>query len=114
LNEPESYFSRLEELYLRGRLHREKLGSVAYLRHRPLRRIKSQLANSIGSVLFFRRLMKHVKNASLKKEYRRRIWQAAKTTRDPGTILTYVLKCAVHYHTDRLISDLETGAASPY
>jgi len=114
LNEPESYFSRLEELYLRGRLHREKLGSVEYLRDRPLRRLKSQTANSIGSIFYFRRLMKHVQNAALRKEYRRRIWQAAKATHDPGTILTYVLKCAVHYHTDRLINDLETGAASPY
>jgi radical SAM superfamily enzyme YgiQ (UPF0313 family) len=114
LNEPESYFSRLEELYLRGRLQRENLGQVKYLRHRTLRRLKSQMASSIGSVFYFRRLMKHVKSAALRREYRHRIWQAAKTTRDPGLILTYVMKCAVHYHTDRLINDLETGAASPY
>jgi radical SAM superfamily enzyme YgiQ (UPF0313 family) len=114
LNEPESYFSRLEELYLRGRLHRENLGSAEYLRRRPLRRLKSQTMNSIGSVYYFRRLMKHVKSTALRKEYRNRIWRAAKATRDPATILMYVFKCAVHYHTDRLISDLESGAASPY
>jgi radical SAM superfamily enzyme YgiQ (UPF0313 family) len=114
LNEPESYFSRLEELYLHGRLRRENLGSAEYLRHRPLRRLKSQTMNSLGAVYYFRRLMKHVQSTALRKEYRNRIWQAAKATRDPSTVLTYVFKCAVHYHTDRLISDLESGAASPY
>jgi radical SAM superfamily enzyme YgiQ (UPF0313 family) len=114
LNEPEAYFSRLEELYLRGRLHRENLGQVEYLRRRTLRRLKSQVTNSIGSVFFFRRLMKHVESTTLRKEYRHRIWQAMKATWDPGMILTYVMKCAVHYHTDRLINDLESGAASPY
>ena len=114
LNEPESYFSRLEELYLRGRLQRKNLGQVKYLRHRSLSRLKSQMANSVGTVFYFRRLMKHVKSEALRREYRYRIWQAAKITRDPGLVLTYVMKCAVHYHTDRLINDLESGAASPY
>jgi Domain of unknown function (DUF4070) len=114
LNEPEAYFSRLEELYLRRRLHRENLGQVEYLRRRTLRRLKPQMTNSIGSIFFFRQLMKHVESTTLRKEYRHRIWQAMKTTRDPGMILTYVMKCAVHYHTDRLINDLESGVASPY
>ena len=116
LNEPEkpeTYFSRLEELYLRGRLHRENLGQVEYLRRRTLRRLKSQVTNSIGSVFFFRRLMNHVESTTLRKEYRHRIWQAMKATRDPGMILIYVMKCAVHHHTDRLINDLEGGVASP-
>ena len=39
LNEPEAHVSRLEELYLRGRLHRENLGQVEYLRCRALRRL---------------------------------------------------------------------------
>jgi hypothetical protein len=33
------------------------------------------------------------------------------TTRDPSVLFTYIGKCAMHYHYDRLIRDLESGGA---
>jgi radical SAM superfamily enzyme YgiQ (UPF0313 family) len=110
LNEPVAYFSRLDELYLRGRLHRENLGRTKYWRRHPFKKLKDQALNSIGSAIFFRRLMKHVDSSALRREYRERIWGVMKATWDPTVTLTYVIKCAVHYHHDRLITDLENGA----
>jgi radical SAM superfamily enzyme YgiQ (UPF0313 family) len=110
LNQPDAYFSRLDELYVRGRLHRENLGRLKYWKRHPLRKLKDQALSSVGSVVVFRRLMKYVDSKDLRKQYRERIWGAFKATRDPTVTLTYVIKCAVHYHHDRLINDMETGA----
>jgi radical SAM superfamily enzyme YgiQ (UPF0313 family) len=110
LNEPDSYFARLDELYLRGRLHRENLGRLKYWQRHPLRKLKDQAISTIGSAVVFRRLMKYVDRKDLRREYRQRIWRALKATWDPTVTLTYVIKCAVHYHHDSLIRDMESGA----
>ncbi len=110
LNQPDAYFSRLDELYVRGGLRREKQGRAKFWKLHPLHKLKDQAFNSIRSGVLFRRLMKHVDCKDLRKEYRARIWRVLKATRDPTVTLTYVIKCAVHYHHDRLINDLESGA----
>ena len=35
---------------------------------------------------------------ALRREYHRRIWRVLRVRRDPGILLFYVLKCAMHYH----------------
>jgi len=111
LNEPGAYFSRLDELYVRGGLHRENLGRMKYWRRHPLRKLKDQMLSAIASVIVFRRLMKYVDSKDLKREYRGRIWNAIRATRDPTVTLTYIIKCAVHYHHYSLIKDMESDAA---
>jgi radical SAM superfamily enzyme YgiQ (UPF0313 family) len=110
LNEPDSYFARLDELYLRGRLHRENLGRLKYWKRHPLMKLKDQALSTIGSAVVFRRLMKYVDRKDLRREYRQRIWRALKATWDPTVTLTYVIKCAVHFHHDSLIRDMKSGA----
>ncbi|HEX3409960.1 MAG TPA: radical SAM protein [Candidatus Binataceae bacterium] len=111
LNLPDAYFARLDDLYLRGGLKRENLGRAKFWRRHPLRKLKDQALNCVRSVVLFRRLMKHVDYKDLRREYRRRIWRATTTTSDPGVALTYIIKCAVHYHHHRLIEDMEREAA---
>ncbi|MBK7675045.1 MAG: B12-binding domain-containing radical SAM protein [Candidatus Accumulibacter sp.] len=111
LYEPEHYFSRLETLYIGRQLGREKLGRVKYWQRHPSQRIKLQSLNTIGAALFFKSLMKNVEKPELRNEYRSRIWRVVKATKDPSVIFTYIGKCAMHYHYDRLIRDLEQGGA---
>jgi hypothetical protein len=111
LHEPGLYFDRLEALYVDGLLHRENLGRVKYWRRHPWQKIKLQTLNVIGGLLFFRQLMHHVDSAELRAEYRRRIWRVVKATLDPSVVFTYIGKCAMHYHYDRLWRDLESGRA---
>lgn len=107
----DAYFGRLEELYVRGRLKRENLGRVKFWQRNPLTRAKQQALNLVGALLGFRQLMKHVDSAALRREYRARIWRAIRATRDPGVILTFIGKCAMHFHYDRLVRELRAGTA---
>jgi radical SAM superfamily enzyme YgiQ (UPF0313 family) len=110
LIEPTAYFARLDELYIRGGLRLENLGRMKYWKRHPLRKLKDQTLSSLMSAVVFRRLMKYVESKDLRREYRARVWSAIKATRDPTVILTYIVKCAVHYHHDRLIEDMEIEA----
>jgi radical SAM superfamily enzyme YgiQ (UPF0313 family) len=111
LHEPTAYFERLEDLYLRGMLRRENLGRVKHWKTHAALRLRQQTLNVIGAFLFFVRLMKHVDRMTLRQEYRRRIWRVIKATRDPSVVFTYVGKCAMHFHYDKLIREMERGAA---
>ncbi len=111
LHEPAAYFARLEDLYIHGMLRREHLGRVKHWKTHPRLRLRQQSLNVVGASLFFARLMKNVDRPALRREYRRRIWRVAKATRDPSVIFTYIGKCAMHFHYDKLIRAMATGAA---
>ena len=48
------------------------------------------------------RLMLGIPEASLRREYRRRIWGLWRARRDPGLPQIYVIKCAIHFHLHTL------------
>jgi hypothetical protein len=66
--------------------------------------------------------MWHVTDAGLRREYRARVWRVLQTRRDPGLVLYYLIKCAMHYHlytmarslaAGRMVSTFEVTPASP-
>src|SRR5262249_19817287 len=92
--EPEAYFGRLEELYLQERIPWGP-GVAKYWRRHPWTWFKMQTKNLVTAAVLYRRLMKNVPEAALRKEYRRRLWRMIKSRPDPNLAVLYVLKCAL-------------------
>jgi radical SAM superfamily enzyme YgiQ (UPF0313 family) len=108
LYEPQNYLDRLDDLYVTARLD---LGRVlaAYWRHHRVLWLKDQLDNLIKSIVLFWRLMWRVPEAALRREYRRRIQQFARSRPDPHLGLIYLIKCAIHYHQFTMARQMATG-----
>jgi radical SAM superfamily enzyme YgiQ (UPF0313 family) len=97
LYEPEAYFERLEDLYLKERIP-YGTGVRRYWRRHPWSWLKMQTSNLVGAVVLFLRLMRNIPEASLRREYRRRLWRVLKSRPDPNVLILYVIKCMMHYH----------------
>ena len=52
------------------------------------------------------RLMRMVKDNSLRAEYRRRIAGLLRSRRDPAVLFSYVVKCAMHYHHHKMATEM--------
>jgi hypothetical protein len=97
LYEPESYFRRLESLYIGAKIDMGR-SRARYWRRHPLNALKTNgmfLAHAAG---LFARMMTKIPDPALRREYRRRICRLIRARPDPGTLLTYTFKCAMHYH----------------
>jgi radical SAM superfamily enzyme YgiQ (UPF0313 family) len=109
LYEPESYFRRLESLFIGARIDMGR-SRARYWRRHPLNALKTNamfLAHAAG---LFARMMTGIPDPVLRREYRRRIARLIRARPDPGTILTYTFKCAMHYHAYTMARKM---AASP-
>jgi len=92
----EPYFQRVESLHLGGfkyPIHRNPF----WRKHRFVRLYRRGLL-FVGFLYLYWRLMRGVPERHLRAEYRRRIWRLMKGGRNPGLLITYVMKCAIHYH----------------
>src|SRR5205807_10462260 len=72
LYEPDSYFERLEELYLKKRVSFNQ-GVVNYWQRHPWNWLKCLTRNCLIAAVLFGRLMHGVRQAGLRREYARRI-----------------------------------------
>jgi radical SAM superfamily enzyme YgiQ (UPF0313 family) len=111
LYQADPYFARLDELYDRGRLDTGRARARYWKKH-PWERFKNEglfLAQAVG--LFFR-LVTSVPEAKLRREYRRRIIRFARKSRDPGSILLYVIHTAMHYHAYTMTTSMSSGRAA--
>jgi radical SAM superfamily enzyme YgiQ (UPF0313 family) len=113
LYEPEAYFGRLEDLYVRHRL-RLSQGRARYWRRHPWCRLKTQTTNLVSAAVLFSRLMRRIPEPELRQEYRRRMWRLVRVRRDPALILLYVVKCAMHYHHHYMARQMTTGRSPIY
>jgi radical SAM superfamily enzyme YgiQ (UPF0313 family) len=102
---PDAYFGRLDELYLVARL---QLGQARarYMRRHPLRRFKLNARLLAEAAAIFVLLMRGVPDASLRREYRRRLMRVIWRRRDPEVIQNYALKCAMHFHAHRMVQEM--------
>jgi radical SAM superfamily enzyme YgiQ (UPF0313 family) len=97
LYDPENYFRRLESLFIGARIDMGR-SRARYWRRHPLNALKTNamfLAHAAG---LFTRMMMGIPDPALRREYRRRIGRLIRARPDPGTLLTYTFKCAMHYH----------------
>jgi radical SAM superfamily enzyme YgiQ (UPF0313 family) len=113
LNCPEAYFGRLEDLYLRAKFQYSH-GARRHGRRHPWQRLKTKTTDLVQAVVLFARLMTGIPEASLRREYRRRIGRLLKVRRDPSVILIYVIKCAMHYHAHTMATQMASRKTPVY
>ncbi len=111
LYEPEGYFRRLESLFIGARIDTGR-SRARYWKSHPLNALKTNamfLAHAAG---LFARMMTGIPEPELRREYRRRIGRLIRARPDPGTILTYVFKCAMHYHAYTMARKMASDRAA--
>jgi hypothetical protein len=108
LYEPEAYFGRLEELFLKERLAFGR-GMVRYWHVHPWTWLKALARNLATSAVLFTRLMQNVPEASLRKEYRKRLWRLVRARPDTNVWVVYLIKCMMHYHQYTLARQMAAG-----
>jgi radical SAM superfamily enzyme YgiQ (UPF0313 family) len=95
---PEAYFERLNDLFFRSKLHDRSRAANRYLRRHPWRWMLIKASLLVAGAAYFAKLMTGIPEASLRREYRRQIGRLLRVRRDPGIVLFYIHKCAMHYH----------------
>jgi len=108
LYSPDAYFGRLDALYLDARIDMGR-GRTRYWKKHPWTRVKTNamwVAQSLGLYL---RMMRGIPEESLRKEYRKRVWNLVRKRPDPGLVLFYIIKCAQHYHAHYMAKQMATG-----
>lgn len=97
LHEPESYFDRLDGLFLRDRF-RFGQSRAAYLKRRPLRRVRADAVDAVRALGAFTRLMLTVRDPTLRRIYSQRFLRMLRQRREPQVWMVYAIKCVIHYH----------------
>ncbi|HWT80477.1 MAG TPA: DUF4070 domain-containing protein [Candidatus Methylomirabilis sp.] len=99
LSDPENYFARTEALLLHPEFE------IGYVKARPLSWRRNQLRFAwaqakmvLPAIGLFLRLMGRIQPASLRREYRKRLWRFLKVHRRPGLTLFYLFHLVMHYH----------------
>ena len=111
--EPDQYFTRLEDLWIKRRFTFGK-NRTEYNRRHPLSMIKSETIALIQTIGLYFRLMNGVTEAHLRREYRRRMWRFLKHRRSPGIVFSYLLKMALHYHAYTMATQMKSGRSQVY
>jgi radical SAM superfamily enzyme YgiQ (UPF0313 family) len=111
LHDPEFYFDRLENLYLRRRFNFARTRN-AYWRRHPWVKRKSQSIDALGAIVLFVRLMRKVPDPELRRIYRRRMTTMLRHRPDPTVLFICVVKCAMHYHQYAMSREISEGGDS--
>ncbi len=105
LYEPENYFARLDELFLRSEF-RFGMSRTRYWRRHPGAWLQAQSANLVRCAALFWRLMSQVPDPELRRTYRRQVMKLLRARRDPALVFVYLLKCATQYHHYKMASGM--------
>ncbi|HEX4147126.1 MAG TPA: radical SAM protein [Pirellulales bacterium] len=97
LYEPEAYFERFEDLYLRGGFD-FGLARAKYWRRNWWQWLKAESLIIARSVGIYLELMRSVPDARLRRTYRRYLLRLLRERRDPEVVFVFLVKCAMHYH----------------
>lgn len=105
LHEPNSFFGRLDDLFLDPEF-RLSTTRARYWRRHPWSRLRAGTWHLLRAVGVFWQLMRMVPDAALRREYRRRIGNLIRRRPDPVLAFIYVLKCALHYHVHKMTEQM--------
>ena len=111
LNDTAAYFDRLEALYLGARLDYSR-GAKRYWRRHPWHSAKARGIIFLQALGLLARLTWKVNDASLRREYLRRIWRLVRARRDSRVLWIWAVKCALHYHAHTMARQM-SGGQSP-
>jgi radical SAM superfamily enzyme YgiQ (UPF0313 family) len=109
LYNPESYFRRLDALFLDPAFEVGFARQKAYWRKHPLRRVLREAGYTFELVLFFVRIRVCVGDPALRKEYRRRFLRLLKVHRRPGLLLNYLWHTGMQFHAWSLARKMSEG-----
>jgi radical SAM superfamily enzyme YgiQ (UPF0313 family) len=113
LYEPDAYFDRVEELFLKEKLDCSR-GIMKYWRRHPWAWVKAETRNLLRAMVLFWRLTSGIPEAALRQQYRKRLWRLARSRPAPNVLLIFVVKCALHYHQHTLAKQLASGKSPVY
>jgi radical SAM superfamily enzyme YgiQ (UPF0313 family) len=105
---PEAYFERLDQLFVTDKISMGE-GRARYWKKHHWTHFKTQGMFAAQAFGLYLRIMSGLPNKRLKQEYKRRILRVLKTRRDPGVVLYYIIKCAMHYHLYSMATDMATN-----
>src|SRR5262249_2335335 len=108
LYEPDAYFGRVEDLYLRRRIGLGR-GQAQYWQRHPWQRLKANAADLLRAVVLQARLLWRVPESALRLEYLRRIGWLLMVRRDPAVLVHYLVKCAMHYHHHKMAQQMASA-----
>ena len=96
---PEAYFERLAASLGNGTTPFAPARARHWRRH-PVARFKEQARNMARAAVLYGRLMRHIddNDTRLRRRYRSEVWRQLRQFRDPGLVLGYLMRCAMHYH----------------
>jgi radical SAM superfamily enzyme YgiQ (UPF0313 family) len=97
LYEPEAYFERFEDLYLRGGFN-FGVERGQYWRRHWWQWLKAESLMAARSVGIWLELMRSVPDVRLRRAYRRYLLRLLRQRRDPEVLFVFLVKCAMHYH----------------
>lgn len=97
LYDTDSYFDRLENLYLARGFNFARARN-AYLNRHPWQRWRARSFDAVRAAGLFLLLMKNVPDAELRRIYRHRMATMLRHRPDPSVLFICVVKCAMHYH----------------
>ncbi|HEX4131095.1 MAG TPA: DUF4070 domain-containing protein [Pirellulales bacterium] len=110
LQEPESYFGRLDALFLDPEFQPGKTRDRYWRRHRwAWLRAKGWHLLRAGGI--YLELMAMVPDKQLRREYRRRIARLVRKRPDPVLAFVYLIKCAIHYHVHTMTKQMASRSA---
>jgi radical SAM superfamily enzyme YgiQ (UPF0313 family) len=107
---PDAYFGRMDSLYLEG-TPIPPSAHTRWLRRHPWRRIKAQAWTVLEVTYIIIGLMRGAPDPVLTRDYRRRLWAVIRRRPRLRLLRIYAVKCALHYHFDRLIAQMKAERA---
>ena len=107
LYEPQAFFERLDDLLITGKVEIDSAWK-SYAAQHPWQRRLRHLWIWLQALGLLARLLSRVPEQSLRRVYRKHVWQCMLVRRDPVVIMVYAVKCAIHYHMHRLVQVLAT------
>jgi len=105
LYDPETYFKRVDELYIEKDFRFGAARDKHWRQHR-LKGWAGKAKNFVRFAYIYWRLTRSIPDKLLRDEYRRRMKNYYRHNSDPTALFSYAIKCAVHYHHYRMSQDM--------
>ena len=107
----DAFFSRIDAVCL-GARWLPATGRTRHLRHHRYRWLKLRAWAGVETVYLVVQLMRRIPDRALRRDYRRRLWNVLKHRPNIRLLRFYCLACAMHFHYDRLIGQMEAADAA--
>ena len=104
----DAFFSRLDAVCF-GARWLPAAGRTGYLRRHRIHWLKLRAWAGVEALYLFVQLMRRIPDATLRRHYRGRLWNAFKHRPNIRLLRFYCMACAMHFHYDRLIGQMKAA-----